>query len=235
MNRGWIVPGSLLVGAGLAYFLDPQSGGERRRSVGRRLSGAGQRFAHVGSGVAHLGSEAAQFGSQITRRFRDQEDDAFGHPGNGMQSRGPNAEQLANRVRTRLQQIASYPDAIDVAATPAGRVMLSGMAPAHEVHKLVNLVRGVTGVKSVENWIDASQSSLRQWRQRHPTQSSAMTRLLPLLAVAGGGALLLRAARRRRLAMHDAYPPADALGSEGIHLGGTSTAMAGTEARSWGA
>lgn len=134
MNRGIGLLGGLGLGAGLMYFLDPQSG-RRRRSQARDqlihlMSKADDAVCCVGRDMGHraqgLAAEARSMlvGEEVSDR------------------------QLAERVRSKLGRVVSHPGAIHVAADN-GQVTLTGRALAHEAECLltcVGKVRGVTGV-----------------------------------------------------------------------------------------
>jgi uncharacterized membrane protein len=60
---------------------------------------------------------------------------------------------LVARVRSKLGRIVSHPSSIEVAANQ-GRVVLSGPILAHEVNDLLACMRGVPGVKEVDNLLN---------------------------------------------------------------------------------
>jgi len=198
------------------YMLDPDKG-KRRRAL-------------IGDKAYSIASDTRQALGAATR-------DAS-HRIEGLRARArrlitdtpiPDDLQLIERVRARMGRLVSHPHAIQVGASN-GRVTLSGPVLAHEVSRLLNAIRTVWGVSSVEDRLvvyDSSESisSLQGGADREPpsvftrerwtpaTQAAAVIgggllsmyglrdRSLLGLALAGGGlALLLRGATNRPLA-----------------------------------
>jgi uncharacterized membrane protein len=132
-HGGLALLGSLAVGAGLMYYLDPLQG-RRRRSMAREkathlwhrqrdvLDKAGRDLSHRAHGmierVKHLGEEDAS--------------DAV----------------IEERVRSQLGRVVSHPGSIDVAVAD-GRVALYGPVLSHEQARLVRCIRKVRGVREV--------------------------------------------------------------------------------------
>ena len=117
-DRGKITT-ALLIGAGLAYLLDPDRGARRRA----RVRGTTQDLRNRAGGVV------AELRARLRREFVDD-------------------EVLSERVRSAIGRAVSHPRAIKVSATD-GRVTLSGPVPEREVTRLVSATEGVRGVSEV--------------------------------------------------------------------------------------
>jgi len=132
--------GLLMIGLGatLMYFFDPQAG-RRRRALAR------DRYVHtmrkledarrvvVRDATQRKNGLVAQASRLVSRRDR--------HPDDTI---------LIERVRSALGRVVSHPAAIEVNAG-GGAVRLGGAILASEVDALVDCVRAVRGVGSVEN------------------------------------------------------------------------------------
>jgi hypothetical protein len=67
-------------------------------------------------------------------------------------------EVLAERVRAKLGRRVSHPHSIDVDARD-GCITLSGLIVAREVKDLLSAVSSISGVRAVDNRLDAHESS----------------------------------------------------------------------------
>jgi osmotically-inducible protein OsmY len=202
------------LGVAAMYMLDPDRG-RRRRAV--------------------VGDKAASLALDTQRALRAATRDAA-HRIDGLRARArhlltdepvPDDLQLIERVRARMGRLVSHPRAIQVGANQ-GRVTLSGPVLAHEVDRLLDAVRSVWGVSSLDNKLavhdhadsisslqgsgesPASQTPDDHWT---PTARGAAIiaggglslfglserSLLGLLIAAGGAALAVRGATNRRL------------------------------------
>jgi uncharacterized membrane protein len=185
------------VGAGLAYFLDPNRGARRRarvrdfaahsRNVGSRaLTIASRDLVHRGYGTA------AELGSWIR------------------QERAVDDEILVPRVRSKLGRVCSHAHAIEVGASN-GIVTLKGPILADEAPTLVAAIRRVRGVREVVDALDTHEQAgdipaLQAGRLREGNRIDVMqqhwapaTRVL--VGAAGAALMCTVAARRNRPGM----------------------------------
>ncbi len=123
-----ILCGGLVLGAGLMYLLDPQTGRQRRAAL-RGLTGRSQTAGHTG---------AAQ-------------------PPNGRADAGiaaPTADEaLARQVCQQVERTASHPELITATASD-GIVTLRGSVPAGELKPLLRRVADVRGIELIENRLE---------------------------------------------------------------------------------
>jgi hypothetical protein len=144
------------------YMLDPDRG-RRRRAI--------------------VGDKATSLALDTQRALRAASRDAA-HRIEGLRARArhlltdqpvPDDLQLIERVRARMGRLVSHPHAIQVGAN-RGRVTLSGPVLAHEVDRLLDAVRSVWGVSSLDNKLVVhdhadSISSLQGSGQSPPPQT----------------------------------------------------------------
>jgi uncharacterized membrane protein len=191
MNNAINRAGTMALGAGLMYLLDPRTGARRRALLRDRvahgihkskdgLSATSRDLAHRSSGVA----------ASVTSRFTSEE-----VPG----------DVLTARVRAKLGRLVSHPHAIHVESRD-GRVTLRGPVLAREAHRLRTGVRRVRGVAAVIDELEVhdtaqgvpslqdggtSRRARRSWLQQN---WSPATRFLA--AGAGAGCLAYGSSRR---------------------------------------
>ena len=128
--------GAIGVGAALMYFLDPDSGARRRRTMRDKLVRSRHAAGNVLRTTARdVGNRARGLAAETRARLSaDDADDRV----------------IEQRVRAELGRAISHPGAIEVSAE-AGHVTLRGAVLAHETERLLRRVRKVRGVESVEN------------------------------------------------------------------------------------
>jgi gas vesicle protein len=153
--------GTLLVGAGLMYFLDPQRGRQRRasaisqaeqciRGTGRIFNRAGRQFANRAKGYAHDAQDWFTTEDAVS------------------------AEQLLQRVRSEIGHVVSHSGAIQVMTDNQGRVTLHGKVLASEADKLVSTVKRVGGVTELINLLSVKETEQQmQESQTSPTGQAA--------------------------------------------------------------
>jgi hypothetical protein len=131
--------GSLLLGAGAMYLLDPDRGARRRalaRDKGARIS------RKLGGGLAttarDLANRSAGAAAELRARFRP---DLAGD------------EVIEERVRAELGRVVRRPGSISVTVLD-GRVILSGPVPSDEATGLLARIEKVRGVREIENQLD---------------------------------------------------------------------------------
>lgn len=127
---------SALTGAFAMYFLDPQAG-RRRRARARDKMHHYERSVRDAYDVTLRDARHRAIGL-LALRHRLRRGEAVSD------------ETLAGRVRAVLGRYVSHPHAVGV-STGAGAVILSGPILAHEVQPLLRAVKGVAGVRSVQN------------------------------------------------------------------------------------
>jgi hypothetical protein len=193
-NEWTKIAGAAALGVVAMYMLDPDKGRRRRALVGDKA------YSVVSDARHALGA--------ATR-------DAV-HRIDGLRARArrlvsdtpiPDDLQLIERVRARMGRLVAHPHAIQVGAYN-GRVTLSGPVLTHEVSRLLDAVRSVWGVSSIENRLvvfDSAESiSSLQGGAAERTAPSAFSgqRWAPAVqgaAILGGGLLTLFGLRDRSL------------------------------------
>jgi hypothetical protein len=193
-NEWTKMAGAAALGVVAMYMLDPDKG-RRRRAI-------------VGDKAYSVVSDARQALGAATR-------DAA-HRIEGLRARArrlvsdtpvPDDLQLIERVRARMGRLVAHPHAIQVGAYN-GRVTLSGPVLAHEVGRVLDAVRSVWGVSSVDNRLvvyDSAESisSLQGGApERRPVSTFSRERWAPAVqgaAILGGGVLTLFGLRDRSL------------------------------------
>src|SRR5579871_5270620 len=142
MSQNLNVLGAAAIGAGLMYYLDPDSGR-------RRLALLRDQLVHAG----HLGSRAAGIvASDASHRLTGMFAGVFAPPDDA------DADDLvlAERVRAKLGRLVRHPGAIDVTANH-GNILLRGPVLADEVQQLLLGVASVPGVENVVDSLDVRQ------------------------------------------------------------------------------
>jgi len=187
------VAGAAVLGGIAMYMLDPDRGKRRRALIGDKA------YSIVSDTRQALGAASRDAAHRIE----------------GLRARArrlvsdtpvPDDLQLIERVRARMGRLVSHPHAIQVGANN-GRVTLSGPVLRHEVPRLLDAIRTVWGVASVEDGLvvhDSSESisSLQGGGTADRKRPSARTRArwAPALqgaAIVGGGLLALYGLRDR--------------------------------------
>ncbi|MEO8200410.1 MAG: BON domain-containing protein [Gemmatimonadota bacterium] len=137
-GKAWAFLGGVGVGALAMYFLDPESGDDRRAAASDRLVIAGRRSGEAIEGRAR---QLARGASTAARRA-------------GARLKGePANEVLAQRVRSSLDSVIAHPRRVNV-SVEGGTVTLAGIIEEEEASGLTAAVRAVSGVKDV---IDRTQ------------------------------------------------------------------------------
>ena len=186
------VAGAALLGVVAMYMLDPDKGKRRRALIGDKaysvLSDARQALGAATRDAAH---RIEGLRARARRLVSD--------------APVPDDLQLIERVRARMGRLVSHPHAIQVGANN-GRVTLSGPVLRHEVARLLDAIRSVWGVTSVEDRLvvydsPESISSLQGGpSDRKPVSAAARAHWSPAqqgAAILGGGVLSLCGLRER--------------------------------------
>ena len=127
------------IGAGLMYFLDPDSGARRRPWLYEKLARTTKKE------QASL-AEAQASSDRVAEAGAD--DISLTAPNDVTTD-----EQLARRVRLALERALPQPPEVEVIAHH-GVVILSGQVSAEEQDTMLTCVRAVPGVTDVENRIE---------------------------------------------------------------------------------
>jgi len=200
--------GGIGMGAGLMYLLDAEQGA-RRRSIVR------DKAVHT----LHLG------GTVLRRASRDLARRSKGlalQAGSRLRPDHADDQVLHDRVRSKLGHCVSHSSAIEVSVED-GRVVLTGDVLASEVSHLLKAVRGVRGVREVENRLQEHEtagdvSTLQGGAERPGSRRHLPPATRLLLGIAGGAlcatALGVTNLKLRRLA---------GTNGRGIEEGGAST------------
>ncbi len=181
--------GTLGIGVGLMYFLDPNRGKRRRALVKDR--------------AVHLSKVANR---ELGRKAADARNRAQGvwfEAEKLFESETVTNEQLYGRIRAKLGRISLHPHAIRT-AVDGGKVTVSGLILATEVEAVIAGITSVSGVKEIENKLQVHETakhiSSLQGNNRaakienHKTDWSPTIRAIA--ATAGGGLALLGLAKR---------------------------------------
>jgi len=179
------------LGAAAMYLFDPDKG-RRRRALGRdkirSVVGDARNFVNVAARDANYRWRGVR--ALARRRFR--------------REHAPDDLMLIERVRARMGRVVSHPHAIQVGAND-GRVTLSGPILAREVEPLLDTVRSVWGVQSVDDHLVAHETpehipSLQGGTEREQRAEIRQENWAPSLRMAAivGGTLLAVCAMRNR-------------------------------------
>jgi uncharacterized membrane protein len=193
MNKALKVISAAGLGAGLMYLFDPDRG-KRRRAL---LRNKAEHATRIASDVA----------GKTRRDIRNHLRGAVAEVESLFKSGEVSDDVLDARVRSKLGRVVSHPHAIEV-KTDKGIVTLSGPILAEELHPLLDAVAAVSGVKSIENWLEVHERAgeipaLQGGRPRQgqsvglmKTNWSPTTRLIATVA---GGAFAIYGVKRRGL------------------------------------
>lgn len=144
MNLSSFLAG-IVAGAGIAFALDPVSGGRRRALVRDGFIRAGSRTRDAAD-VAIRDLSNRTRGIAAATRLR-------------MSSRPVDGRRLVERVRATLGRVSSHPRAIDVLDTEAGEVTLRGAVLTAEADRVIAAAGAVSGVNGVVDLLDRHESS----------------------------------------------------------------------------
>jgi hypothetical protein len=147
VNRALNLIGGIGLGAGLAYFLDPQLGKSRR--------------AHLRDKARGWMHETQDGLRTLTCDLQNRARGLWAEVRSTLSSEKVPDRVLVDRVRSKLGRVVSHPGAIDVEAHE-GKVTLSGPVLAREVNRLVRCVERVRGVCEVENRLNVRQEPGRE-------------------------------------------------------------------------
>ena len=126
----------------LAMYLFDENSGRRRRALWRDRASSGARsvLQRGGRQARHLVNQARGLA-------------ATGHLDRHTHRPPENDHQLHERIRAQLGRVVSHPHAIHLRVVD-GSVTLTGHVLRHEVVPLINCVRGIAGVKRMDNRLE---------------------------------------------------------------------------------
>lgn len=191
MNTGLRIMSAAGVGAGLMYLFDPDRGKRRRALMANKIT--------------HAGKVAGDVTGKTGRDVRNHLQGVIAEIQSLFQAAEISDDVLQARVRSKLGRVVSHPRAIEVKADD-GLIVLTGPILTKEEVPLLDAVRRLAGVKSIENLLELHDEAgeipaLQGGRQRQggrfgvlKTNWSPTTRLV---ATATGGALAVYGAKRR--------------------------------------
>lgn len=131
--------GTLLIGAGIMYLLDPDRGRRRRALVRDKSIHVSHKLsAGVAAAARDLRNRSTGAAAELKARFRR---DLVGD------------EVIEERVRSELGRLVVHPASVSVTVYD-GRVILSGRVFGGEVPDLVTGVGQLRGVREVENQLE---------------------------------------------------------------------------------
>ena len=135
----------MVAGAGIAFALDPVSGGRRRALVRDQFIRAGhQTRSAAGVAMRDLSNRTRGIVAATRSRFS---------------SRPVDGRRLVERVRATLGRVSSHPRAIDVLDTETGEVTLRGAVLTAEADRVLAAAGSVHGVNGVVDLLDRYESS----------------------------------------------------------------------------
>ena len=146
MNNVFSLATGIGIGAAAMYALDPE-GGARRRALARdKMTEAGKKMRRAAGITARdLGNRSAGMMAEFRSRFSKSE---------------VGDEVLEGRVRSKLGFLVRHPSAITTEVSN-GRVVLSGPVLSDEVGQLIDGLRAVRGVTSVQDNLAVHDDSAR--------------------------------------------------------------------------
>lgn len=140
--NGWLC--GAICGAGTMYFFDPEQGRRRRALLRDQVD----RMAH-------------RLPEDLDAAWRDLTNRAYGtvaEVGSSFSAHDDSDEVVRQRVRTKAGRFVTHPSALEVDVTD-GCVTLRGPILASEVQSLIQAVRWVRGVCSIDNQLDVHESA----------------------------------------------------------------------------
>jgi gas vesicle protein len=157
--------GTLVLGAGLMYLLDPQRGKTRRARI----------VDQAASIVRQTGRTASRLGREIGNRATGRAHEAKAWATSAMTDDAVSAERLLQRVRSEMGHAVSHAGVIQVMTDNHGRVTLHGKVLRSESEKLLATINGVTGVTEVINLLSVKDTEQQMHEPDAVSTSSGTT------------------------------------------------------------
>ena len=192
MDAKWSSLGSVLIGVGLMFLLDPASGAQRRRVMKHRASSMMRRARDRAKQKSRdLANRARGLAHEMNSSVSHQELRTTSEEG---RMTSETDRVLSERVRSKLGHLVRNAREIDVRVDD-GRVALSGAADPDRVDRLIAEISCIPGVRNVESLLESNArprrderpvNRLRRVLQRVVTpRVGAVTTLSALLAAYG--------------------------------------------------
>jgi hypothetical protein len=152
--------GSLGLGAGIVYYIDPDRGRTRRAKLRDKF--------------VHFTNETGDFFSRTGRHLRNK---MYGYYAEGRSaasnmmggSESADDQTLTNRIRSELGRSTRNISGLNIRCSN-GRVSLSGTAPDAEISSIVTIISGVRGVTGVDNQLGSgSTGNASNWSMAQGT------------------------------------------------------------------
>jgi uncharacterized membrane protein len=189
-ERGFI--GGVVIGGSLLYLLDPDKCGRRRRML-------------IRDKVLRMSHESGQFLDKTVRDLQNRARGIAAETWAMITERQIPDEVLAERVYARIGRVVSHPRALRISVRD-GVVELRGPILEHELERALSCVRGVRGVRGIDNHLEAHKagdiSSLQGGSPRESRPEIFQERWAPAtraIVGLGGLGLLSIAGSKRRL------------------------------------
>jgi osmotically-inducible protein OsmY len=131
-------------GAAVMFYFDPEAGRRRRAMMRDKLTSTSREAAEAAQATAR----------RVTDRARGLVHEGTSRLDGSALPRSD--EQLRERIRSRLGHLSSHPGAIEV-VVEQGRVRLEGPILAREVERVVDEIRRMPGVESVDNQLSVHE------------------------------------------------------------------------------
>jgi|GEM_PF-2252714 len=183
----------LSLGAGLMYFYDPQLGRRRRKLAADQLQ--------------HALCELADTADVACRDSRNRLQGCIAECSSSLRPHDNSDRVVHDRVRSKLGRYVSHPGAVQVIVNE-GHVALDGPVLACEVEPLIECLKSVHGVRSVDNRLEvhasagthpALQGGRPRTGQSLDVLQSNWSPATRCLVASLGGAMLVSSARSRGL------------------------------------
>lgn len=190
-NSTLSILGGIGAGAALMYFLDPHRGTRRRNLVRDK--------------IVHAGHAASDALGPASRDIRNRAQGVAGEARSRFTGGDADDAVIVARVRSSIGRAVSHPGAITVTAEQ-GRVILGGPVLEGDLDPLLEKVRGVRGVRTVDNRLEVHATADNvPGLQGDPNRTGEVPELaqekwtpaVRLLATATGRVLMFFALRRR--------------------------------------
>ena len=191
MNRTVGLISAAGIGAGFMYLFDPNRGKRRRAEIRNKAK--------------HVNRIAIEAAGKTERDLRNHLRGVVAEIRSLVRSEEVLDDVLEARIRSKLGRIVSHPHAIEVKVVD-GRAILTGPILAEEVVPLFGVIRGIGGVKSIENLLEvhdnasdipALQGGKRRSGKRFGPFKTTWSPTTRLVAGLTGGALALYGGKRR--------------------------------------
>lgn len=148
---GWTAAGfgTLMLGAGMMYVLDPERGRGRRAWIGQKAT---RIFNDCGTMFRRTGRDLMNRARGTVAEARGGLQNLRGDSSSGEDADG---ERLVQRIRTEIGHAVTYPTAIQLMADANGVVTIYGRVPTSEEDRLLSTIHAVPGVCEIINRVES--------------------------------------------------------------------------------